>query len=589
MNEFISTVLHMSLTGSIVILIVLAARFLMRKLPKKYLYLLWGIVGLRLLCPFALESDLSVFNIAPLKESVNTVKDLPLRSVDSAKIAVTSVSAAGKTASAAAPALPFDLMQVAIFLWAAVALGIVIYITCQYFHLRENLKNVTELEPGLCVGSQIDSPFVMGLLKPVIYMPDGLADEEMRYLLLHEKTHIRRRDTIFKAIGLVAVALHWFNPLVWLAYKFFVQDMEMSCDEEVISELGANVKADYSMSLVSFASRNHQPKYIVVPVTFSKTVFGRKEVKMRIQNILSYKGTSKLIATVSMVLVAAIGLVCLFNANTHADAPADGQQATAATTTISEDDQALAAAAAAAAADVQAASSDDDADAVVDDDADVNSDADADVPANDADADADADSYEPYGGSIRDFLAKAPTDVDQGIAQPIYGADAATDADADADADAIPAEDQTGADGKVDDSAVVDNGVIMVKTEGFGVELPIVNSENIFNKVDLAKGKHTTKNAPELEYSMGPDDSFNGAVFEIRADKKADDKLFAEQVKILEDMGFKTFIDEGSFCFYGFNKDLKIGVVVENTSGIYRTSYFTMKSADEFNPFLCLG
>lgn len=573
MNEFISTVLNMSLTGSIVILVVLAARLLLRKLPKKYLYLLWAIVGFRLLCPFSFESSLSIFNIQPIKESVNTVKDLPIVSLDEVGTSSHEVvtATAARTVSVAEETFTLSPSHIIIGLWAAVAIAIVIYIIRQYFLLRKNLKNVTEVEPGLCVGNQIDSPFVMGLLKPVIYMPKGLADDEMKYLLLHEKTHIKRRDTVFKAIGLFTVALHWFNPLVWLAYKLFVQDMEMSCDEEVISELGANVKADYSMSLISFASKNHQPKYIVVPVTFSKTVFGRKEVKMRIKNILSYNGTSKLIATLSLVLVAAISLVCLFNATTHADAPADGQQATAATT-VAEDNQDdedalfLAAQANAAAAD-QDEDSDDKA------------------VADTSDADTDADSYEPYGSDLRDFLAKAPTDVDRGIAEPIYGDDAATN-----DEDDAALNDTAATDAEEDNEQnASDAAVKYVKSKGFGMELPIVDTDRIFNKVDLGKGKHTVAKNDGLGYSMGPDDVFEGRVFEVRADKKVSNDLFNAQLKALEDMGFDKFKDEVDGTYYGFNSDLKIGVVVENIPGIYRISYFDMKSPADWNPFLCLG
>ena len=571
MNEFISTVLNMSLTGSIVILVVLAARLLMRKLPKKYLYLLWAIVGFRLLCPFTLESSLSIFNIAPIKESVNTVKDLPIVSLDEvgASHAVTTTAHTVRTARVAEEAFAISPSHIIIGLWAAVAVAIVIYIIRQYFLLRKNLKNVTEVEPGLCVGNQIDSPFVMGLLKPVIYMPKGLADDEMRYLLLHEKTHIKRRDTVFKAIGLFTVALHWFNPLVWLAYKLFVQDMEMSCDEEVISELGANVKADYSMSLISFAAKNHQPRYIVVPVTFSKTVFGRKEVKMRIKNILSYNGTSKLIATLSLVLVAAISLVCLFNATTHADEPADGQQATAATTVAEdpqEDDALFIAASQAAddAADAQAAAA---VTADAQDDADVQDSLDADIQ-----ADKNSDS------AVRRYLADLPLDPQFQLPEEDTSA-AVAEPDYDVTEDIV------------DDSAASGEAkLVYLKSSGFGIELPIIDSDRIFNKVDLGKGKHTTSTNPELAYSMAPNDSFNGKVFEIRSDKKVSDELVKEQIKALEDMGFKEFnYEDFDTAWYGFNKDLKIGVVIENLSGIYRTSYFSMKSTSEWNCFLCLG
>ena len=311
----------MSLTGSIVIIVVLLARIVMKKLPKKYMYILWGIVGFRLLCPIAFESRFSIFNIKPIRNSVENVRQLPLiqygsgYTKETAGTVTHTVKTAADTAQTHISVAPFILISV----WAAIAVGIICYIVYKYVTIKHDLKNTTEVKPGLYVGHQVDSPFVMGIVKPRIYMPAGLTENELEYLTLHEKTHIRRGDTFFKALGILILAIHWFNPLVWLAYAMFVRDMEMSCDEEVIAKLGNDVKADYSMSLVSFARRSNRSKYIVVPIAFSKALFGRKDVKMRIKNVLGYHGTSKLISTLALVLVASISLVCLFNATSRAD------------------------------------------------------------------------------------------------------------------------------------------------------------------------------------------------------------------------------------------------------------------------------
>ena len=313
----------MSLTGSIVIIVVMISRMVMRKLPKKYLYLLWGIVGFRLLCPIALESRFSIFNITPIRNSVENVRDIPLiqygtgHAGDTVSAAVHHAGTAAGTAQAQMHIniTPFILISV----WAAIAVGIVCYIIYKYIVIKHDLNSTTEVKPGIYVGHQVDSPFVMGIIKPRIYMPAGLTESEMEYLTLHEKTHIRRGDVFFKALGILTVAVHWFNPLVWIAYAMFVRDMEMSCDEEVIARLGSDIKADYSMSLVSFARRSNNSKYIVVPVAFSRALFGRKDVKMRIKNVLGYHGTSKFISTMALVLVASISLVCLFNATSRAD------------------------------------------------------------------------------------------------------------------------------------------------------------------------------------------------------------------------------------------------------------------------------
>ncbi len=319
----------MSLTGSIVILVVIIARAMMKKVPKKYVYFLWAIAGFRLLCPVSFESKLSIFNIRPLRQSVETVKDLPLITYGSGHGAG-AANAAGNAAdnvSAGAGALNAsgtNLIPVILtIVWAAIAAGIICYVIRQYFVMRRELRDVNEVSRGIYAGHQIDSPFVMGVVNPKIYLPKGLTDRELSYMIIHERTHIRRGDVFFKIIGIMILALHWFNPLVWIAYVLFVQDMEMSCDEAVIARLGESIKADYSMSLVSLATRSNAPKYSVVPVAFSKALFGRKEVKMRIKNVLGYNGTTKLISTLSLVLVAAVGLVCLFNATSFADTDYD--------------------------------------------------------------------------------------------------------------------------------------------------------------------------------------------------------------------------------------------------------------------------
>ena len=188
----------MSLTGSIVIIVVMISRMVMRKLPKKYLYLLWGIVGFRLLCPIALESRFSIFNITPIRNSVENVRDIPLiqygpgHAGDTVSAAVHHAGTAAGTAQAQMHIniTPFILIAV----WAAIAVGIVCYIIYKYIVIKHDLNSTTEVKPGVFVGHQVDSPFVMGIIKPRIYMPAGLTESEMEYLTLHEKTHIRRGD-----------------------------------------------------------------------------------------------------------------------------------------------------------------------------------------------------------------------------------------------------------------------------------------------------------------------------------------------------------------------------------------------------------
>ncbi|MBO4637744.1 MAG: M56 family metallopeptidase [Clostridiales bacterium] len=337
MSDLFRTVLMMSMTADIVILVVLIARLVMKRLPKKYLYILWGIVGFRLLCPFSFSSRFSIFNIGPVRRSIVGAFEAPQemmivaveRGAQTAEAAGHAAQAATETAvsvtehvshaaSSGAAAHAGILPVILAAVWISVAVIIASAVIVRYSKLRKSLKDATEVGPRIYADRSVDTPFVLGIVRPGIYLPEGLGQTEREYLLLHEKIHIKRGDTFYKAIGILCLALHWFNPLVWVAFTMFCRDMEMSCDEEVISTMGDQIKADYSMSLVSFARKDRGYRYIVAPIAFTGKLFGRSEVKMRINNVLTYKKSSKLIALLALVLAVAVGATCFFNAKTRA-------------------------------------------------------------------------------------------------------------------------------------------------------------------------------------------------------------------------------------------------------------------------------
>lgn len=301
MNGLYDTILNMTLTGSAVILVVLIFRLFMKNMPKKYLYFIWGIVAVRLLCPFSIESSLSIFNIIPIEESVEAIKELP------------SPAVAVPVNEGISPSNGISFTDFLPAVWLFVAAVFILLVVFKYIRCKRELRTASKIGPGLYVGSMVDSPFVIGMVKPSIYLPAGLTEHEKEYLVMHEKMHIRRKDTWFKALAILILAVHWFNPLVWIAYRLFCRDMEMSCDEEVIAEMGDKIKKDYSRSLVTFAMKNNRPKFIVLPIAFNNSKQGGKEVKMRIKNILKYKGASKIIAVSAALLISAVGILCLFN------------------------------------------------------------------------------------------------------------------------------------------------------------------------------------------------------------------------------------------------------------------------------------
>ncbi|MBO4637742.1 MAG: hypothetical protein J5685_11420 [Clostridiales bacterium] len=324
MHDLFMTVLSMSLTGSIVIGVVLLARLFMRRLPKKYTYLLWLIVAFRLLCPISLQSSFSIFNILPLKSAsvvevsseaheAQVIQTVP--AVNTADMATGEPQPQTVTAASKATDKTYVLASV----WALTAVMLGSYCVYRYIKVKKQISGAVPEARSVYSGHMIDSPFVFGIIKPRIYLPSRLSPEEREYLILHELTHIRRGDPVFKLIGIIILVVHWFNPLVWVSYILFCRDMEMSCDEAVIAKLGDRVKADYSMSLISFARMDDGQKFIVAPISFAKKITGGSEVKMRITNVLGYKGHSRLTGFLAIVLVLCIASVCIFNARTRAD------------------------------------------------------------------------------------------------------------------------------------------------------------------------------------------------------------------------------------------------------------------------------
>lgn len=307
------TVLNLSMMGSIMILLIMLVRRLLRRIPTKYIYGLWALAVYRLLCPKSPASILSLFNFLPKKKisfvsSSGAIGQTTATASSNVKALEHSIrqvtpqatSAVSSSAKASGGTLP-DIWQVLMVLWilgmAVFAIAILIKTITMYRSLRDTRK----IEGNVYSSPSVLSPFVIGIIKPRIFMPQGLSEKEYSYLLHHEQTHIRRHDMVFKSIWIATLLVHWFNPIVWIAFRMFESDMEMSCDEEVIKNISSELRADYCMSLVSYARKSSAPKYLV-----SSLGFGKENVKARIKNIMNYKKLSLWLSIVSVLAVAAI-------------------------------------------------------------------------------------------------------------------------------------------------------------------------------------------------------------------------------------------------------------------------------------------
>ena len=337
MTALFLKVLEMSVMGSVVVLVTILTRFLLRRRSKRFIMILWAVVAVRMLIPLNIGSAISIFNYIPLRdgaissyiqeaetfqteEAVNAGTNTELESFAIEKDPAASVAeddtfrietVITDEYSVHAERSP-DMKSVLVFVWLAGAVAVAAYSVIRFTVLKIRLRDAVKTGRNVYVSDKVRSPFVFGLIVPKIYLPEVLGDKEREYILMHERTHIRRGDWLRKIVGMAVVAIHWFNPLAWLAFILFGQDIEMSCDEMTVKDMDAGLKQAYAVSIVNFAKRSNSRMYLVTQLGFSINDSGRKEVANRVRNIISYrkgtKITTALMTIVMLLLAASLGL-----------------------------------------------------------------------------------------------------------------------------------------------------------------------------------------------------------------------------------------------------------------------------------------
>ncbi|WP_349947956.1 M56 family metallopeptidase [Lacrimispora sp. BS-2] len=302
MERIFLSVLNMSLTASFVIAAIILARLLLKKAPKIISYALWAVAGFRLVFPFTLEGVFSLlpFNSKPIPQDIAT-QAVPR--IDSGITVIDNAISAALPA--ATPVTSINPLQIWIFIGTCIWLfGIAVMLIYSFVSIvviKRSLCGATLIEGNLYEADNLKTPLVIGLFKPKIYIPAGLTNEEQRYIVLHEQTHIRRHDHAVKMFAYLVLCLHWFNPLVWAAFVLMSADMEMSCDESVIRKLGGEIKSAYSLSLVRVAAERKI-------LNGGPLAFGEGGMKERIKNVLNFKKPSKIIITLAIMLVTVLSL-----------------------------------------------------------------------------------------------------------------------------------------------------------------------------------------------------------------------------------------------------------------------------------------
>lgn len=315
MYTVLPRILNMSLTASIVIVFVLLARLLLTQAPKTFSYFLWAAVLFRLICPVSLSSEFSILNIfdAPVT-AMGSIEYIPPDTnqvqTPTADLSIPSLNEAnhnlpqGEYRSAAA--LLKTPLGIATFIWLAGIAGMLIYSVFSLLRLRRKLVGAGQWYDNIYLADHIASPFVMGLICPKIYLPSALMEKERAYIIQHEQTHIRRGDHVIKAIAFLALTVHWFNPLVWLAFALLGKDMEMSCDEVVLKKMGGDIRADYSSSLLRVAIDRHIS--VGIPLAF-----GEGDTKKRIKNVMKYKRPALWVTIIAAFAVIVVCMVLIAN------------------------------------------------------------------------------------------------------------------------------------------------------------------------------------------------------------------------------------------------------------------------------------
>ena len=295
------SILNMSISAGFAVLVVLAARLFLKQAPKIFSYLLWAFVLFRLVCPFSLESAAALFHVnkTPVPPDI-AYSAQPEISTGLAVLdrAVNSVLPAPSHPGESANPLQVWLLAASV-IWAAGIIAMMIGAVVQLSRVRRSLVGAAPLRDNIYLADHIGSPFVMGVWRPKIYLPSGLSQAEQDFIVAHESCHIRRFDYLARILWFLALALHWFNPLVWLAFLFSEKDMEMSCDEAVMKKMASDIRAEYSRSLLRFAAG--KKPHAAAPLTF-----GAGDTRARVKNIMKYK---KPAAWGSVIAIAAV--ICL--------------------------------------------------------------------------------------------------------------------------------------------------------------------------------------------------------------------------------------------------------------------------------------
>ena len=309
MSELFLKIVNMSISASWVVIAVLTLRFCLKKAPKWVNVLLWGIVAARMVFPFSIESVLSLIPSAETISPTVMMEQTPSvqTGVPALNHVINPVISGSFTPAPGASANPLQIwIPVLAGIWLFGIVALFLYSAVSYCRLRRKVCEAVILRDNIYQSENVCSPFVLGIIRPKIYLPYHMDSREVGHVIAHEQTHIRRKDHWWKPLGFLLLTIHWFNPLMWLSYVLLCRDIELACDEKVIGKMGNAQRADYTQALVACSVDRRL-------IAACPLAFGEIGVKERVKSVMNYKKPAFWIVLASVIVCAVIAVCFLTN------------------------------------------------------------------------------------------------------------------------------------------------------------------------------------------------------------------------------------------------------------------------------------
>ena len=309
MNELFLKIINMSISASWLVLAVLILRFVLKKAPKWINVLLWGIVAIRLICPFSFESPLSLIPSAetiPLNIGMDSTPTIN-SGISAINNAVNPIISQSNTPMAGASINPLQItIGIYEYIWIFGMIALALYTAISYWRLRRKVDTAVRYKDNIFQSENVSFPFVLGIIKPRIYLPFKMNGQYLEYVVAHEQAHICRKDHWWKPLGFLLLMIHWFNPLMWLAYVLLCRDIELACDEKVIKELCNEQRGDYTQALVACSVNRRM-------IAACPLAFGEVSVKERVKSVMNYKKPAFWVIIIAVIVCVGVAVCFLTN------------------------------------------------------------------------------------------------------------------------------------------------------------------------------------------------------------------------------------------------------------------------------------